>query len=60
MIRSQLSMEIEEGKAAARLGLPLSANPYRRPEAQALPRWDELARNWESGWTLGKAANEPR
>lgn len=58
--RSQLSMELEEGRAARMFGLPISANPYRKPEAQALPRWDEIARNWESGWTLGEAADEPR
>lgn len=60
MTRAQLSLELEEGRAAGLLGLPITANPYRKPEAQVLPRWDELARNWESGWTLGKAANEPR
>lgn len=46
-MRSQLNMELEEGRAAALMGLPESANPYAgRFEA----RYDECARNWASGW----------
>ena len=50
--RSQMSLELDEGKAAALLGLPISANPYRRVIGivNTPYRVDEMARNWESGW----------
>lgn len=46
-MRTQLSMEIEEGRAAALMGLPESANPYRR---HFTGRLHECAANWASGW----------
>jgi hypothetical protein len=50
--RSQRSLELECGRAAALLGLPASANPYRSyiDTKNAPYRVDELARNWDSGW----------
>jgi hypothetical protein len=57
-MRSQLGLELDEGRAAFLLGVPYSANPYRTAAAHCLPRWDEIARNWESGWR--KAEGEAR
>jgi len=57
--RSQLSMELEEGRAAFMLGVPYTSNPYRKPEAQRMARWDEAARNWESGWKAAEGKDEP-
>lgn len=58
MSRSQLSMELEEGRAAFMLGVPYTSNPYRKPEAQHMERWDEAARNWESGWKAAEGKSE--
>lgn len=45
--RTQLSIEIEEGRAAALFGLPESANPYK---GHYTGRLHECAANWASGW----------
>ena len=58
MSHSQLSMELEEGRAAFMLGVPYTSNPYRKPEAQRMARWDEAARNWESGWKAAEGKDE--
>ena len=53
-IRTQLSMELEEGRGAALMGISFKENPYRKPAALLGPlvpyRVYEMARNWESGW----------
>ena len=37
------------------VGVALTDNPYRKADAQRMPRWDEAARNWESGWVAEHA-----
>lgn len=55
MMRSQLSWELEEGRAARLLGLSAADNPHRKairtmPENRLPYRIYEIASNWDAGW----------
>ncbi len=51
-MRNQVSAELEEGRAAALLGVPKDRNPYRANfySAKPLSRAGEMMRNWDSGF----------